>query len=52
MQIYRKAILFHNDIYFDVPIQLTEKKYQWGKIAKRLDEMVTSPKKVFEHSPL
>ena len=52
LQIYRKALLFHNDIYFDVPIQLTEKKYQWGKIAKRLDEMVTSPKKVFEHSPL
>ena len=52
LQIYRKALLFHNDIYFDVPIQLTEKKYQWKKIAKRLNEMVVSPKKVFEHSPL
>lgn len=52
LQIYRKALLFHNDIYFDVSIHLTQKKYQWKKIAKRLNEMVISPKKVFEHSPL
>ena len=52
LQIYRKALLFHNDIYFDVPIHLTQKEYQWKKIAKRLNEMVISPKKVFEYSPL
>ena len=50
LQIYRKALLFHNDIY--VPIHLTQKEYQWKKIAKRLNEMVISPKKVFEYSPL
>ncbi|HWD90509.1 MAG TPA: nucleotidyl transferase AbiEii/AbiGii toxin family protein [Mucilaginibacter sp.] len=43
-----KALLYHNDINFEEPIQLIGTTYSWKVIKKRLDEMAKSPSKIFE----
>jgi len=47
-----KALLYHQDINFNEPIQLAAGKYLWKLIEKRLIEMANLPSTVFELSPL
>ncbi|MFW5886115.1 MAG: nucleotidyl transferase AbiEii/AbiGii toxin family protein [Bacteroidota bacterium] len=44
-----KALVYFNDIDFNVPIKLTgSKEFNWSRIEKRIVEMANEPDKVFE----
>lgn len=42
-----KALLFFNDIDFEVKIDLPGKNFDWEKISKRVEQMVSNPNKIF-----
>lgn len=47
-----KGLAFYEDINFNEPILLLNKKYEWKKIQKRLQEMIKTPDKTFQEDPL
>ena len=42
-----KSLLYFDDIDFNEPIQMTDGKFQWKAISKRLEMMSKEPKRVF-----
>jgi hypothetical protein len=42
-----KSLLYFDDIDFNEPIQMTDGKFQWKVISKRLETMTKYPKRVF-----
>jgi hypothetical protein len=47
-----KALSFYNDINFNEPVDIIVGRYSWKPIEKRLREMLKSPKRLFETSPI
>jgi len=46
------ALLYHNDIEFDLPVKLLEGNLVWQPVAERLKEAVLSPLKIFSSQKL
>jgi hypothetical protein len=47
-----KSLSYHNDINFNEPVQIAVGTYSWKAIAKRLNEMIKSPSRIFETLPV
>ena len=47
-----KSMVYHDDIDFTEPIEMTNNKYSWKKIKKRLDEMIKMPEQLFKPLPI
>jgi hypothetical protein len=47
-----KALMYHQDINFQEPINMVTGTYSWKIIEKRLDEMSKSPARIFKSFPV
>ena len=47
-----KGLTYFGDIDFSIKIDLTNGKFKWNHIEKRLNEMTKYPDKVFQHDPV
>lgn len=43
-----KSLFYHDDIDFNQPIEMMNKRYDWTTIDKRLNEMLDHPDRLFE----
>jgi len=44
-----KSLLYFDDIDFNEPVQMTNGKFKWKQISKRLEMMSKYPKRVFSN---